>query len=775
MAQSYALKKEATGVPVSRGDYLAPLVIVILLTAAVFIGFFHLRPPAEALASAPAPEFSASRAVQHLQEIAQKPHPVGSSEHARVRDYIVGQLSALGLNPQVQKSSALKRSANGSLSGATVENISANIEGSSGAKSVLLAAHYDSVATSPGASDDGTGVAALLETARALKARPQLKNRVILLFTDAEEIGLLGAKAFIDEDPRAKDLGVVLNFDVRGSSGPSIMFETSSRNGQLIDEFAKAAPYPLANSVTYEVYKRLPNDNDFSVFKGAGLAGLNFAYIDGLNRYHSARDDIGNVDRRSLQHHGSYAVALASHFGDLDLNQISASDQIYFSTVASTVVRYSKTFALALAVGELLIFLFVATLGFKKKLVSIRGVLLGIVAFAVCLAVCSGVVALVWQLMKMLHGQYRSMPNGVPYNSQLYFVGFVALTLAIFTALYALYAKKVSVHNLSLSILLVWTILTLLVTLLMPGASYLFAWPLLFGLIAAGWLFSADGKTPVSRAAALSLLAVPGILLFVPVIYLLFVSMTLEMSWLIAAVEVLLLSLLVQHLNMLAGLRRWLPLAAVVVAVGAITMAAVANGVDQSRPKVNSIFYALNSDSGKAVWASYEQRADEWTSQFLGQGATRGSLSEYFPINSPNFLRVEAQPLPLEPPSVTVLEQSTQNGVRTLHLRLSSVRGAQIISASVEPTSGVVAQVNGKPVNASLDGGWGIRYYGAGQEGVDLILQLNSTAPIKIGLVDTTYGLPQAGASSYRERPDYMIPSQLPLSDSTLVSKSFTF
>src|SRR5262249_11295490 len=191
-----------------------------------------------------------------------------------------------GLNPQIQKVRVVSEW-DGESVGASVENILARIHGTSNTKSVLLVAHYDSAPTSYGASDDGSGVATLLETARALKTISPLKSDIVLLFTDAEEVGLLGARAFVEDKEAIKEIGVVLNFEARGNSGASIMFETSDSNSQIIDAFANANPRSVTTSFSNEIYKRLPNDTDFSIFKKAGLEGLNFAYIKGLAYYHT--------------------------------------------------------------------------------------------------------------------------------------------------------------------------------------------------------------------------------------------------------------------------------------------------------------------------------------------------------------------------------------------------------------------------------------------------------------------------------------------------------
>ena len=94
------------------------------------------------------------------------------------------------------------------------------LPGIANSKAVMLVAHYDSVPNGTGASDDGAGVVALLETVRAVKSTAPLKNDVIFLFTDGEETGLLGANAFISEHPWAKDVGLVLNFEAREICGP---------------------------------------------------------------------------------------------------------------------------------------------------------------------------------------------------------------------------------------------------------------------------------------------------------------------------------------------------------------------------------------------------------------------------------------------------------------------------------------------------------------------------------------------------------------------------
>ena len=281
----------------------APMVgreMILTLATALFIAAFagfslhQTNPPNVVPASAPPIEFSAERALKHLEIIARKPHPIGSLAHAEVRDYLLRELSAAGLKPEVQQTIGVNRDWGRMIQAGTVENIIGRLPGTAHTgKTLLLNAHYDSRSHSFGANDNGAAVAGLLETVRALRSGEPLKNDLIFLFTDGEEDALLGARAFASESAWVQDVGLVLNFEARGNSGPSIMFETSDENGWLIKEFAQAAPAPVvSNSLAYEIYKLLPNDTDLTVFKEAGWPGLNFAYINGQPHYHTQLDSL---------------------------------------------------------------------------------------------------------------------------------------------------------------------------------------------------------------------------------------------------------------------------------------------------------------------------------------------------------------------------------------------------------------------------------------------------------------------------------------------------
>lgn len=291
------------------GAGLAALSVLVVLACALF----GMLPPAPLPADASEDVFSAGRASRHLREITRAPHPVNTPEHERVRGYLVQELQGLGWQVDEQAAWGSVRIA-GLRRTAWVKNVCARWAGADHARAVLLGAHYDAVPQSLGAGDDAAGVATLLEVARAVArgdARGEKPARdVILLFSDAEELGLVGAQVFADQHPWARDVAVALNFDGRGSHGSVAMFATSKDNGALIRELARAAPYPQANSLVSTLAQALPNDTDATVFSRAGIPTLSFAHADGLEHYHRRSDSAERYSESTLQHAGSYALAL---------------------------------------------------------------------------------------------------------------------------------------------------------------------------------------------------------------------------------------------------------------------------------------------------------------------------------------------------------------------------------------------------------------------------------------------------------------------------------
>jgi len=322
--------------------------LLIALALWLFVSWTQNPRPDPVPATAFPQDFSAERAMVHVAEIAKMPHPVGSAEHDRVRDYIRGEFQKLGLESRLETGTG-EFSRRGYHVSGPVENIVMRLVGTANTRAVMLAGHYDSVRTGPDAGDDGHAVGVLLETLRALRSGPPLRNDVIFLITDGEERGMLGASLFMREHPWRHDPGVVLNFEARGTGGPSYMFETSAGNAWMIRALQAAVPRAEATSVAYEIYRRMPNDTDLTVFKGGGLAGMNFAFIDHPEFYHRPQDDVAHLDRRSVQEQGRYALSLTRAFGNQDLTAIHSGDAVYFPTRLTSLIVYRADWVMLIA------------------------------------------------------------------------------------------------------------------------------------------------------------------------------------------------------------------------------------------------------------------------------------------------------------------------------------------------------------------------------------------------------------------------------------------
>lgn len=288
--------------------------------------------------------FNTPIALLDIQRIAARPHPIGSAANAVVRDYLIGRMTPLGLQPTVQAGLGLQSDTYGKetwLVGGKVENIVGVLPGKDRSKPALaLMAHYDSVPASPGAADDATGVAVVLEVARALKARGTPERDVIVILTDGEEAGLLGARLFFAEHPLRGRIGLLINLESRGGGGRANMFQTGPGNGALIPIFARTAVRPVSNSLAVFLYSQMPNDTDFTVSKDAGIRGLNFAFIGRQFDYHSPTSTLANLDRGSVDSMGQQALAAAAELAFAETLPAPAPDAVYSGTFGDHVLAY---------------------------------------------------------------------------------------------------------------------------------------------------------------------------------------------------------------------------------------------------------------------------------------------------------------------------------------------------------------------------------------------------------------------------------------------------
>ena len=752
-------------------------ILAFVLAVAAFVAIEEGKPQLPRYYVTP-DAFSADRALEHLNAFATSPHPIGSAEHDRVRDYLVAQFTALGLAPEVQKTTGI--TARYRVAG-TVENIVARLKGTGGANdAVALCAHYDSVPAGPGAGDDGSGVVTLLETLRALRAGPSLRNDVLFILTDGEEDGLLGASAFVAENPAAKDVRVVVNFEARGNAGASQMFETSSGNGRLVQLWAQSAPHPSGSSLTYEIYKRMPNDTDMTVFKRAGDAGLNFAFIGHWEAYHTPLDNPQLLNRGSLQQDGENALALARTLGDADLAHLQDADAIYFSLPGNLFARYSAKYVWPLAIVSgvlLLATIFFASGAWQASLWRILG---GVFVHVVILTVLALLGAGFVFGVRSLH--LHVLPEGGLEQNGLYVNGLFALFISILAVLYRLLRRWFAPPVFFLSGALLILLCVVLASKWMPGGSYVLLWPLLAGLLATLVAAFRPSHLSIFGLLALCVLSLPALVLFVPLIQGFYQALgfTPMGAPLLSLTFGLLFVLLYPFLEpALDAAPKLIPLLALAGSVVLCIFAAYATRYSPEHPKPGLLAYALDADTGKALWTSSAARLDPWTEQYVGNSPKRGKLPDFYPVWYPiDFLQQDAPRLPLAPPKADLLEQSSDGDTRTLHLRITSPRHARTIHVSVANAEVLSSSVNGrdlgKPSEArwSQAGPWSFDYSNPG-DGIDFVVRVQGASPVKFVVVDHSSGVPTIPGKTLPPRPADSMP--IHLGDQTMLRRSFIF
>ena len=472
--------------------------------------------------------------MRHVEQIAQRPHPMGTADHDRVRDYIVGQLSARSAS--TPKSSKQPRSELGIGKRGTYRTFLLGFPGRGPSrKAVLIMAHYDGVEAGPAASDDGAASAALLETLRALQARKQpMTHDVVALFTDGEEAGLLGAAAFVREHPWAKDVAIVPQFRGARDKWAFANVRDGAGKSRCRTRAAQCARRDGGIGLRDDLSHALPNDTDLSEVAVLGLPALNFAFADGVERYHTSRDDIAHLNPGSLQHHGSQMLTMARTFGTDALPRPRTGDGVFFDLPIVGLVVYPQGLELPLAILALVL---VVTIVVRDRTGLGTGVLATLVAVAL-----SGAVG--WIVGGRLHGP--------AVWSGLYATAIVLFALAVTAMCYAIARRWATPRGIHAGVLIVWLVLALGLAVRVPGVSYLLTWPLLF---AAGAALMTRGREIAEWAAAIvTLLILVGFVYGVSVIML---GVTGVGAIALCVVASLITLLLAPQLGVVAGDARW--------------------------------------------------------------------------------------------------------------------------------------------------------------------------------------------------------------------------
>ncbi|MFV8225178.1 M28 family peptidase [Christiangramia aquimixticola] len=764
------------------------LIAFLLIIMGVWLTFNFDQPQSQKDQKVSPTQFSTDRAFAHVEAISQKPHYVGSPAHSKVRNYIVDQLQQLGLEVQTQEDYHLN--ANGIL--VKPQNILTRIKGSGNGEAVILMTHYDSAPHSSfGASDAASGVGTILEGVSAfLKKETKPVNDIIILFTDAEELGLNGAEIFIKDHPWAKDAKVALNFEARGSAGnPYMLLETNNGNARLIEAFQNAKiKFPVSNSLAYSIYKMLPNDTDLTVLREKGdINGYNFAFIDNHFNYHTARDNSENLDLNTLAHQGAYLMPLLDYFSKNDLSQLNSDrDLIYFNLPFGEFVSYPFDWVIPMLVVAILIFILLLVYGFRRERLDFLLLLKGFLPVIISSLLSGVAVWALWKFCLYLYPEYAEMEHGFTYNGYFYITLSIFLALAISFLVYHYFLSESRRASGFIAPLGIWISLCTLISIYLTGASY-FIIPVFMGLLQ---LFVMIRQKRPNRIL-MALLSFPALFLILPFIYNLPVALGLKMLFGTAVLISLLFSLFLPLFLYFKRLKSFAYLCFLIASIFLIT-AHFNSNFSSERPKPNSLVYLLDVDNQTATWNSYDGMLDDWTKNYFAEDATEGMGTEsgFQSKYGSNFKRyADAPVIELKEPGIILKEislDSTAN-LRSFSLKIAPNRNVNRIE--IFETRDVDFQ--SCRVNDMLAEGqdlgqnkfhmftrrWKERlltYHASNRDTLRIEFSIKKEDRPEFTIYETAYDLLENPELDVKERPAGMIPKPFVVNDATIIKKTLT-
>ncbi|MEO0045618.1 MAG: hypothetical protein RL705_809 [Bacteroidota bacterium] len=754
-----------------------PTLVSFLFIVAVISGvFYFMMPQSYDQTEAPLSEFSTQRALQTVKTMSAKPHYVGSKNHETVALYLQKELQNLGLQTSFQEGFTMTEK--GTL--VKSKNILAKIKGTANSKSLLLLSHYDSAphSFSHGASDDAAGVATIIESVRAfLHNKTAHKNDIIILFSDAEELGLNGAALFVSQHQWAKEVGLVLNFEARGSSGPSYMLmETNKGNAKMVEAFSNGgSQYPVSNSLLYSVYKMLPNDTDLTVFREEGkIQGFNFAFIDGHYNYHTAQDKFEHLDPKTLAHQGTYLYPLLNHFANADLKNLnSTEDNVYFSVPFGF---WSYPFGwivpiLIIGFGLVLLFMFI---GMGKHVLRIDEIIKGFIPLLGSLFTAGLLTYVGWKLFLNFYPEYQDILQGFTYNGHDYLYAFVSLALAICFLFYQNNSKRNPEMNQMIAPLFVWLLLNIGIALKLPGAGFM-----IIPVLSSALMLGIFVLTQKSNWFINMILSLPTLIIIVPFIQIFPVGLGLKVLFGSAILTVLTFTLLLPVFGSFPRKKLW-ALAFFLLSIGLLIKAHQGSGYTYGKAKPNSLVYILDADQNKAHWTTYDVNLDEWTKGYLGDNPKSGTplnINKLYSKYGSEFTFMATAPLKnIAQPTIEFLRDTVKGNQHLYRIKITSNRKVNRydifnnhdITINNFRANGVKA-IDFKSNISGKIGGKLLSYYVIDNTPLEIEFSIPVTQKLDLNLVESSFDLLTNPLFSMAKRKSWMIPTPFVLNDAVIV------
>jgi hypothetical protein len=719
-----------------RREWLRGLIVVMLLMAGFAVKGVLVEPPALPAKLGPN-EFDTQRAIARLQRILgdEKPHSVDTAADDAVRGRLIAELRAIGLEPQVHEAmdcSGFPKVR--AVSCAKVHNVIATIPGRAPGKHLLINAHYDSTPTGPGASDDGLGVATMLEVAQLMKQSPPARP-VTLLFNEGEEYGLNGAAAFVGTDPLAKQINSLINIDTRGVSGPALMYETSWPNGAAVAAYARSTHAPYANSISTDFAKLIPNTTDVVKFAPAGWTLMNWGIIGNETRYHSPGDTIAALDQATVHHVGSEVYAATRTLSNMPDPARAGSGRMVFTSIAGR--AFIRLPLMVAGAGLALLLLIAALLAWRRKAVGkplllAVGMFVGGIAAPAVLAVMAGF---------LRDGDYWRAYPLVPY------LAVYATLLGAMAAIWWRWGSRFDRDRMRAASWLLILILGAALSLALPGATIYF-------LIAPAIALAGIALRIRSLVVVAILVQLLMVLELLALVEMLLIDGPLWAVAPFAALAVLPALVEIEPEGMRPALFLLL-----VASIALWIAALLVPRASAERPAAFSIDYFRDANRKTASWAVASKQAPlpagfpgRWRKGVLAYNGRTRWISPAPLLDTP-------------PPSAFVVANDPHGVGRRVQIQLSpgaadaiSIRfpeKTKLVAIGL-PQGPVPIPAKGEPAKALL------RCAGRSCNGLVIEAVLGDRAPVTAELFATRYALPPQGAALEAARPINAIPQYSP-------------
>lgn len=715
---------------------LSPLLIPIVLVLWGGYTFYALYPPASFLEDNFS-DFNLLHSQHHVEEIAKSPHYVGSGGHAITRNYIINQLESFGLEVHTQTAVSYTKSGVVSIP----QNIIAKIPGTiSSNKALLIMSHYDAaVHSSLGAADAGSGVAIILETVRYfLDSNTEHLNDIIICITDGEEIGLNGAYLFAKEHPWASKVGLALNFEARGASGPSnMLLETNSGNAGLISTFKKAkVNYPVANSLMYSIYKLLPNDTDSTIFReDLNVPSFFFAFIDAHYIYHTALDTPKNLSKKSLNHQAAYLLQLLPYYANTDLEMLSSDkDMIYFDFPFVDLLSYPFSWSFPIWVFTLMLFLLLLYVAKKNNQApNLKSLLFALLLHLGFLILAGGLGYFIWDVLLYFYPNYALFLQGFTYNGHFYIFAVATLGFFISIAFVRFVATKYGILTSSMGSHLVWLIITFLLIVFLNGASYLIV-PVVFSiLISLIQCFSFKFKHIVQL-----LCAFPVVAILIPFVQFFPVGLGLQFLFASLVLTILISYLLSPLFFQLKQTRIIYSILIVFIVIG-IAAGHTDSKFSESYPRPSSLVYMQSND--EAFYGIYETNLSPWNNS-ITKGLDEVDPTSFIRLPSKYaniFERLFKAPIY----KTEIAEANVYKDANFVTIELVPSKNSSRLELFLDnPHTFKNITVNGKQFKGNLHRhNFLLAYYVVGEETITITLELGKETLNSLQLYETSYQL----------------------------------